>query len=250
MKTFFKGIGADIKKIWNEGDKRAFAGMLYVTVILLLYCYFGTYSFFEKTFVNVDNLTYWSVIYHNFMPLFFFFALGLIFVKFVLKGNLKDFGLCIGDRKSGLKLLAILIPIFILSGLSAVVDKDMIATYPLTKYVLDAPAEYVVLYFVSYFCYYIGWEFLFRGILFFSTEKKSGVLVAIAVTTLISTLIHTSIAGFGKPFTETLSAVIAGLVFGYTAFKTRSIWYSLLMHMTVGFSMDIFIMIFKNAGLI
>ena len=84
---------------------------------------------------------------------------------------------------------------------------------------------------------------MFRGIALHGTKDKSSILGAILLTTLISSLIHTSIAGFGKPLIETLSAIPAGLIFGYISYKTESIYYSLYLHALIGFLTDIFIFI-------
>lgn len=237
----FKEIFNNEKKFLKNGaDKNLTLSILFATVILFVYCYFGSYSFFEKNFAGIQNIEYYKIIYHNVMAFVLFFGVGTLFTKFVLKQNLKDFGLCFGNYKLGIRLCLIAIPICALCGLSCVLDADMSAMYPLINFGAY-PWWQDLLYFVSYFLYYVGWEYLFRGVLYFGTEKKCGVLGAIVVTTLISALIHTSIAGFGKPMIETLSAIPAGLIFGYVASKTRSINYSLIMHMMVGFFTDIFI---------
>lgn len=224
----------------NGADKNFSLSLLFVTIILFVYCYFGSYSFFEKTFPNLQNLDYFKIIYHNIMAFVLFFGLGTIFTKFVLKQNLRDFGLQKGNYKLGIKLCLIAIPVCAICGLSCVLDADMTAMYPLINFSSYSWWQ-IIIYFASYFLYYVGWEYLFRGILYFCSEQKCGVLGAILVTTLISSLIHTSIAGFGKPMIETLSAIPAGLIFGYVASKTRSINYSLFMHVLVGFCTDIFI---------
>jgi uncharacterized protein len=239
----------EIKSLWNEADKKAVLSLLFVIITLLLYFYFGIQDFFAKTFPGVENLEYWKYIYHNFIPLFLFFALGLLYIKLVLKGKLSEYGLGLGDKKAGFKLLLIATPILILAGLTTVWDSDMNTMYPLARGVIYAPIQFVLLYYVSYLAYYIGWEFLFRGLMIFSLEKR-GALVSIMVSTMISALIHSSIAGFGKPFAETASAIIAGIAFGYVAYKTKSIWYSFLMHSIVGFSTDLFISLFTRNGLI
>jgi len=241
--------GTGIKKIISGPDKNAALSVLFVTIVLLLYFYFGIQDFFAKSFPSVDNIDYWKYIYHNFIPLFLFFILGIIFIKFVLKAKLKDYGLGLGDRRAGFKLLTFAAPILILAGFTTVWDSGMNQMYPLAREVIYAPFGFVFLYYLSYIAYYIGWEFLFRGLLVFSLEKR-GPLLAIMVSTMISALIHSSIAGFGKPFAETASAIIAGVAFGYTAYRTRSIWYSFFMHAIVGFSTDLFISIFIRAGLI
>jgi len=82
---------------------------------------------------------------------------------------------------------------------------------------------------------------LFRCIALHGTKDKSSVLGSILITTMISALIHTSIGGFGKPMIETLSAIPAGLIFGYISYKTDSIYYSLYIHALIGFLTDLFI---------
>jgi len=239
----------EIKNLWEKSDKNAVKGILFITIILAIYFYFGIQDFFAKTFPDTNNLDYWKYIYHNFMPLPLFFGLGILFVKYVLKGNLKDFGLGLGDYKLGIKLCLIATPVLILAGLTAVFDKGMNTMYPLARYVMNAPFKFALLYYISYLAYYVGWEFLFRGIGIFSIER-SGVFLSIAVSTMISALIHSSIAGFGKPSAETFSAIIAGIAFGYVAYKTRSIWYSFYMHVIVGFLTDFLITIFTNNGIV
>lgn len=224
----------------NGADKNFALSLLFATIIIFVYCYFGSYSFFEQTFASLPNLDYYKIIYHNCMAFVLFFGLGVIFTKLVLKVNLRDFGLKFGNYKLGLKLCLIALPICALCGLSCVLDSGMSTMYPLINFSACSWWQ-IVLYFISYFLYYVGWEYLFRGILLFGSQEKCGVLCSILLTTLISALIHTSIAGFGKPMIETLSAIPAGLIFGYITTKTKSINYSLFMHMLVGFCTDIFI---------
>jgi membrane protease YdiL (CAAX protease family) len=228
----------EIKRLWGQADKNAVKGILFITLIVTVYCYFGTQAFFVKAFG--DNGGYWKYIYHNFMPLPLFFAGGLLFVKFGLKGRLRDYGLSAGEAKLGLKLCLVGVPICVLAGLTAAFDKDMAATYPLARGLFDMPFQYILLYYLSYIAYYVGWEFLFRGVGIFSTQK-SGVFLSVAITTMVSALIHTSIASFGKPFAETFSAIPAGIVFGYVAYKTKSMYYTLLLHILVGFCTDFLI---------
>jgi len=43
---------------------------------------------------------------------------------------------------------------------------------------------------------------------------------------------------FGKPFLETMAAILAGVVLGTLSMKTRSIWSGFLIHVSVAISMD------------
>ena len=44
---------------------------------------------------------------------------------------------------------------------------------------------------------------------------------------------------YGKPFLEANAAIIAGIVLGTLALKTRSIWCGFLIHVSVAISMDL-----------
>jgi membrane protease YdiL (CAAX protease family) len=44
---------------------------------------------------------------------------------------------------------------------------------------------------------------------------------------------------FGKPWMEVLAAVVAGIVLGTLAMKTRSIWNGFFIHVSVALSMDL-----------
>ena len=238
IKEFVKNEYENLKK---DNNKNFSLALLFATIILFVYCYFGSFSFFEKTFPNINNVEYWKIIYHNLMAFVLFFGIGTLFTKLVLKEELSNFGITTkGNGKLILKICLIALPIAMICGLSCVLDSGMTLNYPLINF-SNYPVHYIIVYFVSYFLYYVGWEFLFRGILYFAGEVKCGALTSILITTLISALIHTSIGGFGKPMIETLSAIPAGLIFGYMAYKTRSIYPSLFAHIIVGFSTDIFI---------
>jgi membrane protease YdiL (CAAX protease family) len=86
---------------------------------------------------------------------------------------------------------------------------------------------------VIYALQFFALEFFFRGYLIFSSEKSmgSGVVMAMVVPYC---MIH-----FGKPWLETLAAIVAGTVLGTLAIKTRSIWSGFLIHVTVAVSMDL-----------
>jgi len=44
---------------------------------------------------------------------------------------------------------------------------------------------------------------------------------------------------FGKPFPETMAAIIAGIVLGTLSLKSRTIWMGVMIHYSVALTMDI-----------
>lgn len=69
-----------------------------------------------------------------------------------------------------------------------------------------------------------GWEFFFRGFLFFALYRTCGP-IALVLQAVPFTLAH-----FGKPELETLSCIFGGTAFGYVAWRTRSFLYPFLIH--------------------
>lgn len=236
IKNFFKNLT-------ENSDLKMVAALLFATVLLFVYFYFGSFSAFEKYFPNTQNIGFWKIIYHNCMSFVLFFVVGGLFSKFVLKNNSEKMGLKLGNSNLGTKLCLVALIIVPLVALSTVLSADMTSTYPLVNLSVYNEWYYILGYFASYFLYYVGWEFLFRSIILFNCEEKCGVLGAIVISTMLSALVHSCIAGFGKPMVETLSAIPAGLIFGYITSKTKSIWYSLFIHMLVGFLTDMFIIL-------
>jgi len=84
-----------------------------------------------------------------------------------------------------------------------------------------------------YFAQFVALEFFFRGFLLHPLKKHLGAYSIFAMMVPYC-MIH-----FGKPFLETIAAIIAGVVLGTLSLKTGSIWCGALIHITVAFSMDI-----------
>jgi len=237
-------LKSGIAKFTKDANILPNYAIIFTTVVLFVYCYFGSYSFFENAFPSASKINFYKYIYHHITAFFLFFLLGVLFTKFIMKQRLKNYGFGAGNHKFGIIFCAVATVIIPFLALSCVYNKDMMTCYPLVN-LTELNYTEIFLFFISYFLYYAGWEYLFRGILFFSSEDKFGPITAVLITTMISALIHTSIGGFGKPVTETLSAIPAGILFGYVTYKTRSIWYAVYIHALLGFLIEIFFAVFR-----
>lgn len=124
-------------------------------------------------------------------------------------------------------------------------------------------AGHLAAYFIFY---YLPWEFFFRGFLLFpfvqalaSMRASSGLSEADAAAdpafcmalgfavfsqTIASTMLH-----FGHPLTELISAIPAGLAFGWLAYRTKSILPGLILHALVGFGTDT-VIVLSRAGML
>jgi membrane protease YdiL (CAAX protease family) len=75
-------------------------------------------------------------------------------------------------------------------------------------------------------------ELFFRGFLLGALRRTLG-SAAIFAMAVPYCMIH-----YGKPYLETNGAIVAGIVLGSLAMRTRSIYAGFLVHITVAFSMD------------
>lgn len=85
---------------------------------------------------------------------------------------------------------------------------------------------------VLYAAQFFSLEFFFRGFWLRSMKPSMG-SYAIFAMVVPYCMIH-----FGKPFLETMAAIVAGVVLGTLSMKTRSIWSGFLIHVSVAISMD------------
>lgn len=148
---------------------------------------------------------------------------------------------------------------------------DLASYYPyasdLPELVAEGGAIHLAGHLAAYLVfYYLPWEFFFRGLLIFpfvravaSIRASSGLSEGDAVAdpafcmalglavfsqTIASTMLH-----FGHPLTELVSAIPAGLAFGWLAYRTKSILPGLILHALVGFGTDTVIVLTK-AGIL
>jgi membrane protease YdiL (CAAX protease family) len=84
-------------------------------------------------------------------------------------------------------------------------------------------------------------ELFFRGFVLGALRRTLG-SAAIFAMAVPYCMIH-----YGKPYLETNGAIVAGIVLGSLAMRTRSIYAGFLVHITVAFSMD-FLSLWRRAA--
>ncbi|MBM3294552.1 MAG: CPBP family intramembrane metalloprotease [Candidatus Aminicenantes bacterium] len=127
---------------------------------------------------------------------------------------------------------ASLLPAF-LAAVAGSADPLMRAFYPFSRAACAGRSKFA-LYGTAYIAlYYLPWEFVYRGVLFFPILAATNLPTALALQTIISTLHH-----LGHPRTEIFAALGAGFVFGLVAYWTRSFFYGMLIHAFVGVVTD------------
>ena len=149
-----------------------------------------------------------------------YFVIPAALVVLVLRDSLRDYGFRIGDWRAGLRwaggVLLVMSPILFF----AVQTPEIQDYYSRTeRSVLD-----VVL--VSGIDL-VGWEFMFRGFLFF------GLYRAIGPSAVLIQAVPFAMAHIGKPELESMTTFLGGVGFGWIAWRTDSWYYPFLIHWVI-----------------
>lgn len=231
---------------FKDLDKKSTIILVASMFLMVIYMYQGNHSFFVKHLshlVSDKQYLQWSSYGYQFLMANILFVLvPIVIIKFVFKENLVDYGLGLGDWRFGLKAFAIAFPITFPFLYLGAMDKEIQATYPLAK-IAGQDVNTFLLWTLTYFTFYVAWEFMFRGFMQFGLRERFGAFGAIMFQVMASTLLH-----YDKPFSETFGAIIAGVIWGAVALRSRSIWYVLLFHWLFGLCNDVFSVWFRAGG--
>ncbi len=152
----------------------------------------------------------------------------------------------------------VVVAVIIVFGVSNAYNEEIYEYYPLSESLIhtieDCGFHYFILHTIIYFfLFYLPWELTYRGLLVFPfiyqfcSEKELAAekwqlnpkIITIAlIQTLPSSLLH-----FGHPVIESLGAIVFGFFMAYVVVKTRSIFWSLIMHAGIGVSLDLIIIL-------
>ncbi len=218
-------------------DKKVVIILISVAVLQTISWYYTSRGFFRNNFFNLlqfnPNVYLYEYFYWFFGDFFTYFILGTLIIVLLLREKPKDYGLRFGDYKAGLKIagLFVIIMIPIIWFVSA--SKDFSSTYPQLNSARNSWDVFLI-FELAIFVYLFAWEFIWRGFLLFGLEKKFG-YYAVLIQMIPFVILHN-----GKPAAETFSAIIGGIALGILALRTRSIFYGVIVHMSVMFSIDFF----------
>ncbi len=133
--------------------------------------------------------------------------------------------------------LCLLVVFFAMALLSQ--QKDFLSYYPFYK--LSSRSWFDLLAWESMYCaQFFALEFYFRGFLLATLRKTMGSAAIFAIAVPYC-MIH-----YGKPYLEANGAIIAGIVLGSLAMRTKSVYAGFLVHITVAGLMDYYALSARN----
>jgi len=216
-------------------DFRPIVVLITVAVSLTLQEYIGEREFFSKHFPDLAYGDYGELMRHAWWALWRFLGYVVIPVIVILcmpGERLRDYYLSIKNfrRKAGVYvvLFLLILPVVIAAPR---LFSGFYLTYPFYKWA-NRSAFDLWTWEAMYAVQFMSLEFFFRGFMLKALRPRFG-SHAIFVMIVPYCMIH-----YGKPMPETLGAIVAGLVLGTLAMRTRSIWGGVLIHIAVAITMD------------
>jgi membrane protease YdiL (CAAX protease family) len=217
-------------------DRKIVVIFLSVAVLQTISWYYTSRRFFRynifDSFESDPNVYLAEYLYWFIGDFFTFFIVPIVVVKFILKEKIKDYGVTFGDYNAGIKISAVFLLIMLPLVWFASSSPEFIAAYPQLKTTMDSWRVFFI-FEAGLFVYLVAWEFIWRGFMLFGLKEKFG-FYAIFIQMIPFLILHN-----GKPVLETFGAVIAGLALGVLAYRTRSIFYCVITHACVMFSIDL-----------
>jgi membrane protease YdiL (CAAX protease family) len=175
---------------------------------------------------NTSDYLYWF-----FGSLLLYFVIPLFVAWLLPKVRVRELGIGFGEWRAGLKATALLYGVMLPFVIGASFTKAFSAQYPMSGAAAESWTS-LLIYQVGYCAYFIGWEFLYRGVLCNALYPRIG-MAALLLQTIPFAIMHA-----GKPELEAYGSIVAGIALGALAVRTRSFWYGALLHSMVAVTMD------------
>ena len=138
------------------------------------------------------------------------------------------------DLKPYFFLLSLMLPLLLWAGTQA----DFLETYPRYSKIPVPDTyphyeAYVGTYLLAYGSDFVFTEFFFRGFIILAFARWFGHKAILPMCVFYVT-IH-----FGKPLGETISSFFGGLLLGIIAYRTRSIYGGIIIHLGIAYLMEL-----------
>ena len=235
----FSGLKKELSRlleIIREMDRKVIIIFLLVAILQTISWYYTSRNFFRINFFpyyqNDPDVYLYEYLYWFIGDFFIFFILSIITIKFILKEELKNYGLQFGDYKIGLTLSAICLLVMLPAIWFFSATPDFVAKYPHLLSTRNNWGDFFI-YESGMLLYMISWEFIWRGFMLFGLKEKFG-YYSVLIQMIPFVILHN-----GKPAPETFGAIAGGIALGVLAFRTNSILYCVITHMGIMFTIDL-----------
>lgn len=238
-----KEVSLEIKAIWSDFKTKTHLVLLLVTLIMLILEYFGWQGPFNQLIApslkkshSWREIKLYSQVYTTSSFWILFIIIPTIYLKvFNIQKKLKGISIPSLTEWRPYFLFGIIM-LIVLSGICS--SPNFYRFYPLYR---PESALDCLRFELIYLPQFVAVEFFFRGpLLFFFHDKFQR--FALVLMTLPYAIIH-----IHKPFPEAIGSIMAGLILGHFAIKSKSIWPGVILHMIVALGADFFGLFYSGA---
>lgn len=233
-------LDSDHSKLFlPQVDTKVWVTLTVCALVMTLEYYFGRadhgFTYFRNFFLSfetIEKITFATKLYWVAFGITVYFLIPWLIIK-CSNEKLRDYGLQLPTSYSHLWIYFVMLVIVIILAYFASFQESFQNKYPYYKYFQEEPLLYA-LFWVGRSLRFFALEFFFRGYLLFSLRPKMGD-AAFFVSMVPYCTLH-----FGKPFPETLFAIVGGIIFCWIAARTKSIWGAVVLHIALAMAMDFF----------
>jgi len=208
---------------------------LYTAIALTFLEYFARPGFFAQHFPDIarTHLGLYPHLWWALWTIALFLVVPAILVRAVFRERLRDYGLSLAIKRRYwwlyLGMFAVVFPIV----LYAASRPDFQAVYPFYRGAFQATAGAILAWEMAYLTQFFALEFFFRGFLVLGLGRAIG-RASIWLAMVPYSMIH-----YHKPPLEAFAAIVAGVVLGEVAYRTRSIAGGVIVHVGVAATMEL-----------
>jgi membrane protease YdiL (CAAX protease family) len=240
----------------GQVDYRPAACLLIVAVVLTLQEYYGGRQLWDSELrpflLELENAGWTWLKVRRYDELYgyawwsFSRVLGYVLIPLPLwkllfpKDSLLDMGLRVRGFMSHLWIYGLCLAVVIPAMVLVANQPDFGTYYPFYKQSSRSWAD-LLMWEAMYGLQFFALELFFRGFMLGAMRRALG-SAAIFAMAVPYCMIH-----YGKPYLETHGAIVAGVVLGSLAMRTKSIYAGFLVHITVAYSMDLLALWHRDA---
>lgn len=205
-----------------------------VAVVLTLQEYFGDHQTFRQFFPNAKGKYFelYGFVWWSGWRVFGYVIIPML-VLLVLPGeHLRDYHFSFKGFFKHLWIYVLLYLLILPGVIAASTTKSFRHTYPFYRMANRSSFD-LWAWQALYAAQFVALEVFFRGFILQGLRRAFGAN-AIFVMIVPYCMIH-----YGKPLPETIGAILAGLILGTIAMRTKSIWGGALIHIGVATTMDV-----------
>ncbi len=217
-------------------DWRPLIVLTTAVVVITLQEYYGSRSYFATHVYpdpgDDDHWLLWTYVWWSGWRVGGYILIPMLVIWAMPGERLRDYYVSLKGLSRHIWIYIGLFAVILPAVLYAATLDSFTHTYPFYKHANRSHFDFWA-WQGMYALQFVALEFFFRGFMLKGLERSFG-SGAIFVMMVPYTMIH-----FGKPMLETLGAIIAGIVLGTLAMRTRSMWGGAFLHILVAITMDL-----------